>query len=398
LIGGAPSRQNFAGLQTKGAQALNTNTLVHDVHGAGMPRRQFLQTSLLLAAPVVLGGLPLQAFAATYPTRTRGSTSRSVKTYGAVGDGRHDDTAAIQAAINSLPSTGGIVTIPAGTYLIDTSKKINLRSNMLLKMDPAAILKAKTCSLIRHYILYANGKVNVEIAGGQLVGDRDTHNYAGSSTHEWGHGIQILNSDHVTVRDLRVSKCTGDGVCIGGGATDVVIGNIIATNNRRQGLSLTQCSNIKVYDSEFSYSKGTSPECGIDLEPDGTSTCSTVLIQNCRMNNNGKYGINIWKRVSGVTITSCTLERNGSLGMGTNSCSGIKFTNNIVRYNSATGVVYNTGTKSVTHSGNQSYSNYTRLGAKTRTPFTLTGWASKVERDILWKSSGSRSIGLNRYQ
>jgi len=377
---------------------LNTNTLVHEVHGAGMPRRQFLQNSLLLAAPLVLGGVSLPALAATYPTRSRGTTSRSVKTYGAVGDGKHDDTAAIQAAINSLPSAGGTVTIPAGTYLIDTSKKINLKSNMLLKLDPNAILKAKSCSLIRHYLIYVNDRTNVEIAGGQLVGDRDGHNYVGSSTHEWGHGIQILGSTKVTVRDLRVSKCTGDGVCIGGGASDVVIGNIISTNNRRQGLSITNCTNIKVYDSEFSYSKGTSPECGIDLEPDDGHSLSTVLIQNCRMNNNGKYGMNIWKRVSGVTITQCTLERNGSLGLGTNGCSGIKFTNNIVRYNSATGVVYNTGTSSVTHTGNQSYQNYTRLGAKVRTPFTLTGWSSKIERDILWKSSSSRTIGTNSYK
>jgi polygalacturonase len=375
---------------------LNNQTLVHAVHGAGMPRRRFLQNSLLLAAPIVIGGISLPALA--YTARSRGTTSRSVKTYGAVGDGRHDDTAAIQAAINSLPSTGGIVTIPAGTYLIDTSKKINLRSNMLLKMDPAAILKAKSCSLIRHYLLYVNGKSNVEIAGGQLVGDRDTHSYAGTSTHEWGHGIQILGSTRVTVRDLRVSKCTGDGVCIGGKSSDVVIGNIVSTNNRRQGLSITNCTNIKVYDSEFSYSKGTSPECGIDLEPDDGYYLSTVLIQNCRMNNNAKYGINIWKRVSGVTITQCTLERNGSLGMGTVGCSSLKFTNNIVRYNSATGVVYNTGTRTVTHSGNLSYGNYTRLGIKTRTPFTLTGWASKIERDILWRSEYSRTIGTNNYK
>ena len=76
--------------------------------------------------------------------------------------------------------------------------------------------------------------------------------------------------------------------------------------------------------------------------------------------------------------------------MGTNGCSGIKFTNNTVRYNSATGVVYNDGTRTVTHSGNLSYGNYTRLGTKTRTPFTLTGWASKIERDILRKSSYTR--------
>jgi hypothetical protein len=271
---------------------------------------------------------------------------------------------------------------------------------MLLQMDPAAILKAKTSSLSRHYILYINDKSDVEIAGGQLVGDRDTHNYSSGGTHEWGHGLQILGGKRVTVRDTRISKCTGDGVCIGGASSDVVIANIISTVNRRQGLSITNCTNIKVYDSEFSFTQGTAPECGIDIEPDDPYTCSGILIQNCRLNNNKKYGINIWKRSSAITITQCTLELNGSLGMGTYGCSNLTVTNNTFRSNSATGVVYNEGTKTVNHSSNMSYGNYTRLGAKTRTPFTQTGWTSKIERDVLIRGTTTSgvTIGTNNFK
>src|SRR4029079_19440802 len=163
-------------------------------------------------------------------------------------------------------------------------------------MDPGTILKAKTCSLSRHYILAISSDTDVEVAGGQLVGDRDTHVFDGG-TDEWGHGISIGGSARrVTIRDLRVSKCTGDGVCIGGAAYDVAIANMLATNNRRQGLSITNCSYIRVYDSEFSCSKGTSPECRIDIEPDENGSCTDVIIKNCRLNNNAKYGLNIWKR------------------------------------------------------------------------------------------------------
>ncbi|HEX2613999.1 MAG TPA: glycosyl hydrolase family 28-related protein [Nitrososphaera sp.] len=45
----------------------------------------------------------------------------NVKQYGAVGDGVSDDTSEIQAAINALPSSGGTVFFPAGTYLISSS-------------------------------------------------------------------------------------------------------------------------------------------------------------------------------------------------------------------------------------------------------------------------------------
>jgi len=363
-------------------------------------RRTFLKNSAMVAVPLLIGGVSLPAFALTAPpVRTRGTTVLDVKTYGAKGNGIADDTAAIQAAINALPTTGGTVKIPAGTYLIDTSKKINLRSSMLLQMDPAAILKAKTSSLSRHYILYISNKSDVEIAGGQLVGDRDTHVYATSGTHEWGHGIQILGGKRVTVRDTRISKCTGDGVCIGGASADVVIANIISTVNRRQGLSITNCTNIKVYDSEFSFTQGTSPECGIDIEPDEPYTCSGILIQNCRLNNNKKYGINIWKRSSDITINQCTMELNGSLGLSTYYCSNVKTTNNTIRSNGATGVVYNDGSKTISHAGNLSYGNYTRLGARTRTQFVQTGWTSKVERDILIRGTTSGVvIGTNTYK
>src|SRR3954468_9511097 len=200
-----------------------------------MPRRQFLRNSMLLAVPMMAAGSAfagvrisgaLTATAYVPPVRTRGATIINVRDKGALGNGIHDDTAAFQAAINALPSTGGTVYVPAGTYLIDPVKRVSLRSYMLLNMDPQAILKAKTNSATRAYILYAYQKTQVEIAGGQLVGDRDTHTYVTGSTSEWNHGIQIIGCTHVTIRDLWVGKCAGDGICTGGNTSDLVIANV----------------------------------------------------------------------------------------------------------------------------------------------------------------------------
>jgi len=404
-----PAPNRHVALTFQGS-TLKDNQLVNTVLSAAMPRRQFLRNSMMLAVPMVAGSafagatmsgaLAATAMAYVPPTRARGSTVVSVKTFGAAGDGIRDDTASIQAAINALPSTGGTVSIPAGTYLIDTLKPIRPRSLMMLQMDPNAILKAKTTSVSRAYIMYLTNVSDVEIAGGQLVGERDTHRYMTTSTDEWNMGIQIKGaSKRVTVRDLHVSKCTGDGVCIGGGSSDIVIANIVSTLNRRQGLSITNCSNIKIYDSEFSYTQGTSPECGIDIEPDAGYTCSNIWIENCRLNNNKKYGINIWKNASAVTLNKNTIEYNKSLGASTYGCSNITLTGNTIRWNGATGVVFNDGTNGVKHSGNLSYCNYANLGAKTRTPFVLSGWTSKIERDILRRGTYTNvQIGSNNYQ
>ena len=55
----------------------------------------------------------------------------NVKAYGAIGNGTTDDTNAIQAAIDAVPSTGGVVFLPVGVYkLTDT---IDLKSNIVFR-------------------------------------------------------------------------------------------------------------------------------------------------------------------------------------------------------------------------------------------------------------------------
>ena len=60
----------------------------------------------------------------------------SVKDFGAVGDGVHEDTSAIQAAVNFLPE-GGRLFFPAGTYL---TLPVSLKSHMTLELSEGAVL------------------------------------------------------------------------------------------------------------------------------------------------------------------------------------------------------------------------------------------------------------------
>lgn len=74
-------------------------------------RRDFLRTASAAALAAAIGPLPLRA------VRTR--ATYDVKRYGARGDGRADDRAPIQRAIDAaLRAGGGTVYFPAGVYLL----------------------------------------------------------------------------------------------------------------------------------------------------------------------------------------------------------------------------------------------------------------------------------------
>ena len=80
----------------------------------------------------------------TFTTKSE-TACLNVADFGAVGDGKTDDTAAIQSAIN-LCAVGGRVLVPAGTYYV---RPLVLKSHMTLELKKDALLLADTCE--EHY-------------------------------------------------------------------------------------------------------------------------------------------------------------------------------------------------------------------------------------------------------
>lgn len=70
-----------------------------------------------------------------FTTRTE-TCCVNVQDFGAAGDGVHEDTAAIQAAVNFLPE-GGRLWFPAGTYL---TLPLSLKSRITLDLDEGAVI------------------------------------------------------------------------------------------------------------------------------------------------------------------------------------------------------------------------------------------------------------------
>jgi parallel beta-helix repeat protein len=288
-------------------------------------------------------------------------------------------------------------------------KSVHLRSYMYLKLDPDARLVAIPNGARVYAVLTADTIHDVEIAGGRITGERDHHR---GTTGEGGHGIVVRGCARMTIRDIFISKGWGDGISVGPKpryqqkfiySTDIVVANVVCTGNRRNGLSITNVIGMKVYDSEFSNTYGTKPQCGIDVEPnkdiDGNGYNDKVHIENCVMKGNAAYGVNVWNRARNLTITRCTISGNKSCGIVTTGLRGGTFTGNSIHSNYKTGLHIQTGTTNLSVSGGTSYDNYLSQGNVARSPFYLVGVNSKIVKDLIRGTGTSGiSIGKNYYK
>lgn len=276
---------------------------------------------------------------AAAPTRAR----VDVRRHGARGDGRHDDTAALQRAIAALPDEGGTVVVPAGNYLIDALRSVHLRGAMRLELDPDARLVAMPNAAERAYVLSAFGVSDLDIVGGQIIGERDRHR---GSSGEWGHGLAIRSCKRVHVQGLKVSRCWGDGISIGTerriGAlepsSDIVLAGVTCQGNRRQGLTIGRAHRVRVLDSAFLDTGGTAPASGIDIEPDSAGGARDIRIERCLIRGNRGSGIELQRQSSDVWISDCRILDNGGYGVLFASAHDCRATGNILSGNAQRGI------------------------------------------------------------
>jgi polygalacturonase len=353
---------------------------------ASNTRREFLRRSLLLALPsIAMGTLVFPGIA--WGWQSTSGPVINVRDKGAKGDGVHDDTSAFQAAVNALPPSGGTVTVPSGNYVIDAMRSVNLRSNMLLQLAPDATLTAIANSSPRSHVIKVWNANNVRITGGRIVGERNTHTGAGG---EWGYGLNIQSSNHVRVSNMHISDCWGDGIWIGAlgpdgkatPSTDVVIDNVVSTNNRRQGLSIGPVDGVVISNSIFSGSNGTKPEAGIDIEPQAQGIARNITIDHCTIGGNHGTGMEIHYNVSNVTVKNCTIDGNNGYGlMSADNPSQLTIVDNVITGNGLVGLVIAGQTSHVKATGNTLSGNSARYVRRIATALASPN-ASAQKREL----------------
>ncbi len=308
-----------------------TNPLMLNQHDNLFPaqptttKHTFRKKPLMMAvASLALSAVALPAAASSWwnatPHVSIGSRTINVKNKGARGNGRHNDTAAIQAAIDALPSGGGTVYIPAGRYMINALKPLTLRSHTRLKLDPSAELRVIPNGASRYWVVKVRNVNNVEIVGGRMTGDRARHR---GSSGEWGYGINISGSRNVFVHNVSLSEFWGDGMWIGAigkgrrlnRSNYVTLNHVTSSHNRRQGLSIGPSQHVYIVNSTFKNTQGTLPEAGIDIEPQDQGPVDTVRLEKNTFSGNHGNGIELHYNISGIAINHNNLTGNRGFGM-----------------------------------------------------------------------------------
>jgi polygalacturonase len=184
----------------------------------------------------------------------------NVKKYGAVGDGKTLDTAAINKAIDAANAAGGgTVFFSPGTYL---SGSIHLKSNITLYLGQGATIEASSDpnvydeaepnewsklqdfghSHFHNSLMWGEGLNNLSILGPGLINGKGLTRQANQRVGN--KAISLKLSRNVTIRDVSMLMC-GHFAILATGVDNLTIDNIKIDTNR-DGIDVDGCRHVRI--------------------------------------------------------------------------------------------------------------------------------------------------------
>ena len=281
------------------------------------------------------------------PTQTKTPTQTNtpsrpicnVLSYGAVGDGVTDDTAAIQSAINAC----SLVYIPTGNYYVKT---LVLNSNLTIFGDGQNSTKLIYDGTNRNndndtlFLALSTDEntyiSNVTIKNMGLSGCSDTLGFS-----EFKHLIYLIGTNNISIDNVGLTAFRGDGICLGGRnfvppyPIDVPRHNLNVTikncnfdgvnYSNRNGISIIDCTNLLVQNSTFKNCTKSTPTIqpgAIDFEPDHTyNVISGATVSGCTFTNvGGTFAIGaVIKDINYTTLPTNFLFQNNVISACTST-------------------------------------------------------------------------------
>jgi len=236
----------------------------------------------------------------------------SARAFGAKGDGRADDTAALQSAMTAALASGkaaGLLIIEPGTYRITQPLHIappRGQSGDVVHLSGISGYGARLVSEIRRpspVIAFASRSITRFILFEGL-------DILGCGTE--GPGLQLESDDNRTgiynfcIRDMAVQECGGDGCRMVGNVFEGQVINSYFRKNKRNGISFAHGTQGGILSSihVFGCVLGDNALYGAHL----TNNCNDVAFYGCYFVTNGSFGL---VAENGITLLSdCGFENN----------------------------------------------------------------------------------------
>jgi hypothetical protein len=282
------------------------------------------------------------------------SATRNVKDGGAVCDGQHDDTHAIQAVLSAshAKSPGGTITrvmIPdncvSGHVAIGSDSWIEFAEGATLHALPGGLPKDSDS------LLYMTGQ-NITIKGhnATIAMNRDEY-----TSGEGRAGVYIgQGSKNITIDDLKVTGAGGDGFTVAGipAPDNVQLINVSADRCQRNGISIITGTNIKVQHATLTNTSPNGhgaatrgPYAGIDVEPNGVrgETLDGITLQDIHTAHNAgaglQFALHVLPQVN-ITVSGLHSDHDGEAGGNGLHYGGIFFIHGEVPPNPVPGKIH----------------------------------------------------------
>ena len=229
----------------------------------------------------------------------------NVLDFGAVGDGVADDTTAIQAAVNSLPSIGGKIVFPNGKYLVNDKITIT-KDNVTIDFGSAIITNT------------------VQIPSSAWEGQTVSP-------------LFFFNSNNGVILNGHFENCVSQGVLVGGTLSNNKIGfyisgtkftNLVSTQSESKCVQARHVDNI-IFDGIVCKNIGVTN--ATEYTPTLSINYSTnAIISNCIVDDDKEGGAANFLYVNNGSINNCQFV-NITNTSGTQNILGIhvKFSNQI---------------------------------------------------------------------
>ena len=221
----------------------------------------------------------------------------SVKTYGAVADGRTVATTAIQKAVDACNRAGGgTVEVPAGTYVIGT---VFLKSNVNLHLDNGAVLKGS--ANLADYHAYTMPVYGQNYYGMLFAENAENVALTGHGTVDGNNAVfyDFTQAKKIDTASTRYTRQKNNFRHVASGIGD---GPVVPKDRPRQMVVFSVCKNVTVKEVSLINSPFWTmhfADCN-DVNVDGIRLYSDLLVPNAD-------GID-FTSCNNVTVSNCDIQ------------------------------------------------------------------------------------------